>query len=94
MPAYQHKGISPGILTKRGCAFRCTYCPYRALEGPRYRLKSAARVVDEIEQITGLRVRAVFACRANIQRMIGRNCMSTSRRQARRRFQGSVTLPR
>jgi len=29
-------------------------------------------LVDEIEQITGLRVRAVFACRTNIQRMIGR----------------------
>ena len=29
---YQH-GISPAILTKRGCAFRCTYCPYRSLEG-------------------------------------------------------------
>jgi radical SAM superfamily enzyme YgiQ (UPF0313 family) len=48
---YQQHGISPGILTKRGCAFRCTYCPYRSLEGPRYRLKSPARVVDEIEHI-------------------------------------------
>jgi len=44
-------GVSPGILTKRGCAFRCTYCPYRSLEGPRYRLKSPGRVVDEIEHI-------------------------------------------
>ena len=35
---YQH-GISPAILTKRGCAFRCTYCPYRSLEGPCYRLE-------------------------------------------------------
>ncbi len=48
---YQQHGISPGILTKRGCAFRCTYCPYRSLEGARYRLKSPARVVDEIEHI-------------------------------------------
>jgi radical SAM superfamily enzyme YgiQ (UPF0313 family) len=48
---YQQYGISPGILTKRGCAFRCTYCPYRSLEGARYRLKSPARVVDEIEHI-------------------------------------------
>ncbi|HEY3312542.1 MAG TPA: radical SAM protein [Anaerolineales bacterium] len=47
---YQH-GISPAILTKRGCAFRCNYCPYRSLEGPRYRLKSPGRVVDEIEHI-------------------------------------------
>jgi radical SAM superfamily enzyme YgiQ (UPF0313 family) len=48
---YQQLGISPGILTKRGCAFRCTYCPYHSLEGGRYRLKSPARVVDEIEHI-------------------------------------------
>ena len=48
---YQQHGISPGILTKRGCAFHCTYCPYRSLEGPRYRLKSPGRVVDEIELI-------------------------------------------
>ena len=48
---YLQHGISPGILTKRGCAFHCTYCPYRSLEGSRYRLKSAGRVVDEIEAI-------------------------------------------
>ena len=48
---YQQHGISPGILTKRGCAFRCTYCPYRSLEGARYRLKSPSRVVAEIEHI-------------------------------------------
>ncbi len=48
---YQQHGISPGILTKRGCAFSCTYCPYRLLEGAKYRLKSPARVVAEIEHI-------------------------------------------
>jgi radical SAM superfamily enzyme YgiQ (UPF0313 family) len=48
---YAKHGISPAILTKRGCAFRCTYCPYRSLEGPRYRLKSPGRVVDEIKHI-------------------------------------------
>jgi len=48
---YQQYSVSPGILTKRGCAFLCTYCPYRAMEGSRYRLKTAARVVDEIEHI-------------------------------------------
>jgi radical SAM superfamily enzyme YgiQ (UPF0313 family) len=47
---YEH-GISPAIVTKRGCAFRCTYCPYSSLEGNRYRLKSPRRVVDEIEHI-------------------------------------------
>jgi radical SAM superfamily enzyme YgiQ (UPF0313 family) len=47
---YEH-GISPAIVTKRGCAFQCTYCPYSELEGKRYRLKSPQRVVDEIEHI-------------------------------------------
>jgi hypothetical protein len=48
---YHEQGISPAIVTKRGCAFSCTYCPYASLEGKRYRLKSPQRVVDEIEHI-------------------------------------------
>ena len=48
---YDEYGISPAIFTKRGCEFHCTYCPYRALEGKRYRLKSPDRVADEIEHI-------------------------------------------
>jgi radical SAM superfamily enzyme YgiQ (UPF0313 family) len=48
---YDQRKISPAVLTKRGCVFRCTYCPYRALEGSVYRLKSPRRVVDEIEHI-------------------------------------------
>jgi hypothetical protein len=47
---YEHN-ISPAILTKRGCAFQCTYCPYRSLEGTRYRMKSPKRVVDEIDHL-------------------------------------------
>jgi anaerobic magnesium-protoporphyrin IX monomethyl ester cyclase len=48
---YFEHHISPAIVTKRGCAFHCTYCPYSSLEGPRYRLKSPRRVVAEIEHI-------------------------------------------
>lgn len=48
---YAEKKIATGIFTKRGCAFRCTFCPYSSLEGTRYRLKSPARVVDEIVHI-------------------------------------------
>ena len=48
---YREMGISPGIMTKRGCAFLCTYCPYRSMEGKTYRMKSPARVVDEITQV-------------------------------------------
>lgn len=51
---YRQQGIALGILTKRGCAFQCSYCPYRCLEGARYRLKSPTRVVDEIEHIQRL----------------------------------------
>lgn len=59
LPAYQlldlekyyQQGISPAIVTKRGCAFNCTYCPYASLEGKRYRLKSPQAVVDEIKHI-------------------------------------------
>ena len=53
---YAAKKITPAVLTKRGCAFTCTYCPYHKLEGRRYRLKSPARVLAEarhIEQSTG-----------------------------------------
>ena len=48
---YRENGISPAITSKRGCAFGCTFCPYSSLEGTRYRLKSPARVVDEIEHV-------------------------------------------
>jgi len=48
---YFEHNISAAIFTKRGCAFRCTFCPYRSLEGGHYRLKSPQRVVDEIEHI-------------------------------------------
>lgn len=48
---YAGKRITPAVLTKRGCAFGCTYCPYAKLEGRRYRLKSPQRVVSEARHI-------------------------------------------
>jgi len=54
LDTYFAHGVSPAILTKRGCAIRCTFCPYSSLEGTRYRLKSPQRVVDEIEHIQKL----------------------------------------
>ena len=50
---YNELGINPAIVTKRGCEFYCTYCPYSKLEGKQYRLKSPGRVVDEIEHLFG-----------------------------------------
>lgn len=55
---YAESRITPVILTKRGCAFLCTYCPYGKLEGRRYRLKSPGRVLAEARsllQATGSR---------------------------------------
>jgi radical SAM superfamily enzyme YgiQ (UPF0313 family) len=48
---YASRNITPAILTKRGCAFSCTYCPYSKLEGKHYRLKSPQRVVSEAKYI-------------------------------------------
>ncbi len=63
---YEALNISPAILTKRGCAIGCAYCPYRALEGARYRLKSPARVVDEIEPLQKVKPpRMVMFCDNN-----------------------------
>jgi radical SAM superfamily enzyme YgiQ (UPF0313 family) len=51
MAQYAQHNITPAILTKRGCAFGCTYCPYSKLEGKRYRLKSPERVLAEIRHV-------------------------------------------
>ena len=48
---YAGRKITPAVLTKRGCAFACTYCPYSKLEGKRYRLKSPQRVLAEANHI-------------------------------------------
>ena len=37
--SYAGRNITPAVLTKRGCAFSCTYCLYSKLEGKRYRSK-------------------------------------------------------
>lgn len=39
------------IQTKRGCAFRCVYCNYPALEGACYRLRPPEQCVDDLERI-------------------------------------------
>jgi radical SAM superfamily enzyme YgiQ (UPF0313 family) len=48
---FAERKITPTILTKRGCAFFCTYCPYSKLEGKHYRLKSPWRVLTEAHHI-------------------------------------------
>lgn len=55
LPAY----LSPenpdavGVETKRGCVLDCVYCIYGFLNGKTLRLRTPARVVDEIESLVG-----------------------------------------
>lgn len=47
-----------GIQTKRGCTFRCSYCPVPAIEGKRFRLRSPVEIVDEmrhVQELAGVR---------------------------------------
>jgi anaerobic magnesium-protoporphyrin IX monomethyl ester cyclase len=42
-----------GVETKRGCILDCVYCIYGFLNGKKLRLRSPAKVVDEIEALVG-----------------------------------------
>lgn len=46
---YRSFGSPLHIQTKRGCAFRCSYCTYNKIEGKEYRLRNPRLVADEIE---------------------------------------------
>lgn len=45
----KHGGRYP-VQTKRGCAFKCSYCVYPSIEGKSYREISPSQIVDEIEE--------------------------------------------
>ncbi len=49
--AYERGGGTWVIHTKRGCPLRCVYCNYPVMEGHRLRQRTAADVVDEIENV-------------------------------------------
>lgn len=46
---YRRMGTPYPIQTKRGCAFKCSFCVYRNIEGADYRLRPAEQIADEIE---------------------------------------------
>ena len=46
--AYDQGGV---IFTSRGCPHACIFCAASAMSGRRYRIRSAGRVVDEMEQL-------------------------------------------
>lgn len=57
IPAYHHYPVRELGLTSlridagRGCPFRCTFCSTATFFGRKYRLKSAARLTDELDQL-------------------------------------------
>jgi hypothetical protein len=60
---YAEFKVTPALLTKRGCAFGCTYCPHSKLDGKRYRVKSPERVLDEVRHtLQHASVRRVIFC--------------------------------
>jgi anaerobic magnesium-protoporphyrin IX monomethyl ester cyclase len=48
---YQALGYPISIITSRGCPYSCIFCQGRRMVGKKVRKRSAARIVDEIEQI-------------------------------------------
>jgi radical SAM superfamily enzyme YgiQ (UPF0313 family) len=55
---YRRFGSPLLVQTKRGCAFKCSYCTYNQIEGKQYRLRTPGLIADEIEILvteTGIR---------------------------------------
>jgi radical SAM superfamily enzyme YgiQ (UPF0313 family) len=48
---YQALGYPISIITSRGCPYACIFCQGRRMVGSKIRKRSAALIVDEIEQI-------------------------------------------
>ncbi len=49
--AYERRGGTVPIQTKRGCVFKCVYCTYLNVEGWGYRLREPEAVVDEMAEL-------------------------------------------
>jgi radical SAM superfamily enzyme YgiQ (UPF0313 family) len=54
---YAARGTPYPLQTKRGCALKCSYCVYNAIEGRQYRLRDPVRVVDEVAEAAARGVR-------------------------------------
>ncbi len=48
------------VLASRGCPHSCTYCPYPVTQGRSLRVRSPKNVVDELEWLSNLGVKAVL----------------------------------
>jgi len=51
MSEYRKTPFSVGVQSRRGCAFRCIYCPDPFLGGYKLRVRSPKSVVDEVETL-------------------------------------------
>lgn len=51
MSEYRKTPFSVGVQSRRGCAFRCMYCPDPFLGGYKLRVRSPKSVVDEVEAL-------------------------------------------
>jgi anaerobic magnesium-protoporphyrin IX monomethyl ester cyclase len=51
--AYERRGGTVPIQTKRGCVFKCIYCTYLNVEGWGYRLRDPELVAEEIAELAG-----------------------------------------
>lgn len=47
------RGLNRGILTSRGCVYRCIYCNFSAMSRWTVRFHSLQRVLDELKYISG-----------------------------------------
>ncbi|MCP4297380.1 MAG: radical SAM protein [Proteobacteria bacterium] len=47
---YFDQGSLMGIQTKRGCAFKCTYCTYPKINGSRFDIMGVDKIVDQLDQ--------------------------------------------
>ncbi len=50
--AYERRGGTVPIQTKRGCVFKCIYCTYLNVEGWGYRLRDPALVAEEMAELS------------------------------------------
>lgn len=51
LAAYERRGGTVPVQTKRGCVFRCIYCTYLNVEGWGYRLRDPEHVVDGMAEL-------------------------------------------